>query len=196
MKYPRRTIKLIIALVAATLMAQVSAAQVAPPQALSPEAAREQQFLKSMQYMLRRAQLTRTLAAEHLIYIKSQPDRDENRVIDDASQVMAFQLICDDETIDTAALNQIAADVSFKVAMMSGKSTIGQKLARIAKKQTVEDRMELIGDISTTVLMYEVGRRRGLFDALLTDFGKKRFCSGMQTDMRTRYKDYITALGE
>jgi hypothetical protein len=44
--------------------------------------------------------------------------------------------------------------------------------------------------------MFEVGRRRGLFDALLTDFGKKRFCAGMQTDMRNRYNEIISTLGD
>ena len=166
-----------------------------PPAIASDNELREQQVMKSMGYMLRRAQLTRTLASEHLDYIKKNRDKEEIRALEDASQVMAFNLICEDEEMDVKALNQIAADTSFKIAMMAGTSSIGQQLTRIARKQTVEERMELIGDVSTTVLMYEIGRRRGLFDALLTDFGQKRFCAGMQTDMRTRYKEIIASLG-
>jgi len=172
-----------------------------PPNAIAPEvgvseADRQQQIMKSMEYMLRRAQLTRTLAAEHLQYIKKNRDKAEVRLMEDASQVMAFDLICEDEKMDGRALNQIAADTSFKIAMMAGRSTIGARLTKLAAKQTIEERMELIGDIATTVLMFEVGRRRGLFDALLTDFGKKRFCAGMQTDMRTRYNEIIAGLGD
>ena len=166
-----------------------------PPPIASDTAIRQQQVMKSMEYMLRRAQLTRTLASEHLDYIKKNRDHDEIRALEDASQVMAFNLICEDEKMDAKDLNQIAADTSFKIAMMAGTSSIGQQLTQLARKQTVEERMELIGDVSTTVLMYEIGRRRGLFDALLTDFGKKRFCAGMQTDMRTRYKEIIASLG-
>lgn len=166
-----------------------------PPPISSDNELRDQQVMKSMGYMLRRAQLTRTLASEHLDYIKKNRDKEEMRALEDASQVMAFNLICEDEEMDVKALNQIAADTSFKIAMMAGTSSIGQQLTSIARKQTVEERMELIGDISTTVLMYEIGRRRGLFDALLTDFGQKRFCAGMQTDMRTRYKEIIASLG-
>jgi len=166
-----------------------------PPPISSDTELRDQQVMKSMGYMLRRAQLTRTLASEHLDYIKKNRDRDEMRALEDASQVMAFNLICEDEEMDAKALNQIAADTSFKIAMMAGTSSIGRQLTNIARKQTVEERMELIGDISTTVLMYEIGRRRGLFDALLTDFGQKRFCAGMQTDMRTRYKEIVASLG-
>ncbi|MFC3053597.1 hypothetical protein [Kordiimonas pumila] len=150
---------------------------------------------KSIEHMLKRAQLTRTLAAEHLIYIKENRDTAIIRLIEDATQVMAFNLICEDEKIEARELNQIAADVSFKVAMMAGNSSISEQLARIASQQTVNERMELIGDISTTVLMFEVGRRRGLFDALMTDFGKPRFCSGMEGDMRTRYNALVTGLG-
>lgn len=164
-------------------------------QADIPTQEQQDKIYKSMEYMLRRAELTRTLAAEHLLYIKNDRNKEDTRILEDASQVMAFDLICDDETIESRALNQIAADTSFKIAMMAGKSTIGPRLTRLASKQSVDERMALIGDIATTVLMYEIGRRRGLFDALLTDFGKKRFCAGMQTDMRTRYKEMNAALG-
>jgi len=160
----------------------------------TPTSAEQEQILKSMQHMLRRAQTSRTLAAEHIEYIKNAGDADAVRLLEDASQVMAFNLICADDTLTNRDLNQIAADVSFKIAMMAGNSTIAPRLGRMAQKQTVEQRMELIGDISTTVLMYEIGRRRGLFDALLTDFGQARFCSGMQTDMRTRYNELLSRL--
>jgi len=167
-----------------------------PPPIAGENVNREQQIMKSMEYMLRRAQLTRSLASEHLAYIKENRGKEEIRILEDASQVMAFDLICEDEQMDRRALNQIAADTSFKIAMMAGTSSIGARLTRLASKQTVEERMELIGDISTTVLMYEIGRRRGLFDALLTDFGKKRFCAGMQTDMRNRYEEILTNIGQ
>jgi len=199
------TVRLFILLITGGAAAQVANAQEAerkplslsdsPPPITSDSQIREQQVMKSMEYMLRRAQLTRTLASEHLEYIKANRETEEIRTLEDASQVMAFNLICSDEEMDSRELNQIAADTSFKIAMMAGTSSIGQQLTQLARKQTVEERMELIGDVSTAVLMYEIGRRRGLFDALLTDFGKKRFCAGMQTDMRTRYKEIIASLG-
>jgi len=197
MNFTARRLKLFIIAFAAIVGATgISTAQEGEPAPQERSAEEQEQILKSMEYMLRRAQLTRTLAAEHLRYIKDNRDKAEIRLIEDASQVMAFDLICDDEKMDGRELNQIAADTSFKIAMMAGNSTIAPRLARHAQKQTIEQRMELIGDISTTVLMYEVGRRRGLFDALLTDFGKKRFCAGMQTDMRTRYNEIIANLGD
>jgi len=167
-----------------------------PGQPTPNEEERQAQIMRSMQMMLERAQLTRTLAAQHLEFIKNNRDQTEIRLIEDAAQVMAFDLICDDDKMNPADLNQIAADTSFRIAMMAGTSSISTTLTRLAQKQSVQERMELIGDISTTVLMFEVGRRRGLFDALLTDFGKKRFCAGMQTDMRNRYNEIISTLGD
>lgn len=171
-------------------------AQDSSTQQADPQAAQQEQVMKSMQYMLRRAHLTRTLAAEHLKYIKESREEGETKALDNASQVLAFNLICEDEEMDRRTLNQVAADSSLKIAMMAGNSTIAPQLKNIAQKQSVEERMELIGDIATTVLMFEIGRRSGLFDALLTDFGKKRFCSGMQTDMRNRYKMIVDNLGQ
>jgi len=162
----------------------------------SAQSAEQQQIARSMNYMLRRAELTRTLAAQHLEYIMSNRENSKIRLIEDASQVMAFDLICEDDQIDGKSLNQIAADITFRIAMLAGKSTIAPRLTELARKQTVEERMALIGDISTTVLMFEIGRRRGLFDALLTDFGQKRFCAGMRTDMRTRFNEMITSIGD
>lgn len=150
---------------------------------------------RSIQYMLERAQLTRTLATDHLGYLKENRALPEIRLMEDASQVMAFNRVCDDEKIITKTLNHIAADTSFRIAMLSGESTISERLERITASQAVNKRMELIGDIATTVLMFEVGRRQGLFEALVTDFGVKRFCSGMQDDMRTRYNDLASNIG-
>lgn len=150
---------------------------------------------RSIQYMLKRAELTRTLATEHLTYLQNNRASAEVRSIEDASQVMAFNLVCADEKIDQKTLRHIAADISFKIAMMSGNSTISKRLEKITERQTMNDRMELVGDMATTVLLFEVGRRRGLFDALITDFGKKKFCSGMQADMRTRYNSLASGLG-
>lgn len=190
-------ITFVATLIAPTYAAAQETPSLASPQAQQPaDKERQQQVMRSMQMMLKRAQLTRTLAAEHLDYIKNHRDQADIRLIEDASQVMAFDLICEDEKMEARDLNQIAADTSFRIAMMAGTSTIGARLTRIAQEQTIKERMHLIGDIATTVLMFEVGRRRGLFDALLTDFGKKRFCSGMQTDMRNRYNDIIATLSE
>ncbi len=47
--------------------------------------------------------------------------------------------------------------------------------------------MNLLGDVATTVFMFNVGRRRGLFDSLMTDFGKMKFCDGLRGNMRERY---------
>ncbi len=150
---------------------------------------------RSIQYMLERAQLTRTLAAEHLIYLNENRTSADIKLMEDAAQVMAFNLVCNDEKIVEKTLGHIAADTSFRIAMLAGESTISQRLAQITSSQEVNHRMELIGDIATTVLMFEVGRRQGLFEALVTDFGVKRFCSGMQDDMRTRYNDLASNLG-
>lgn len=184
------------ALISGATIAQNAAPQDNGAQNGMPTEAQQQKILKSIDHMLRRAELTRSLAAEHLEYIKSNRDKAETRLLEDASQVMAFDLICDDEKMDYQSLNQIAADASYKIGMMAGNSTIAGRLREISKTKSVEERMELIGDVATTVLMYEIGRRRGLFDALLTDFGKKRFCAGMQTDMRTRFNEMITGLGD
>ena len=165
-----------------------------PKKALSKPSFQDEDVQKSISYMLRRAQLTRMLAAEHIAYLKAHRDTAAIRLMEDASQVMAFDLVCADEKIQPKMLNQIAADTSFKIAMMAGKSTISERLARISAKQTIHRRMELIGDIATTVLMFEIGRRRGLFDALVTDFGTKRFCAGMRKDMRARYNDLASNL--
>jgi len=197
MQFSKRTPKfLATTLLSVVVFSVVSFAQDTSSNSNPRSAEDQNKILKSMEYMLRRAQLTRTLAAEHLLYIEQNRDKAEIRMMEDASQVMAFDLICEDEKMDSHNLNQIAADTSFKIAMMAGNSTIAPRLSSVTKKQTVEERMELIGDIATTVLMYEIGRRRGLFDALLTDFGKKRFCAGMQTDMRTRYNEIIAGLGD
>ncbi|MBL4836191.1 MAG: hypothetical protein JKY34_01325 [Kordiimonadaceae bacterium] len=163
-------------------------------EAVSKPSFQDEDVQKSISYMLRRAQLTRMLAAEHIAYLKNHRDTAAIRLMEDASQVMAFDLVCADEKIQSKMLNQIAADTSFKIAMMAGKSTISERLARISAKQIVNRRMELIGDIATTVLMFEIGRRRGLFDALVTDFGTKRFCAGMRKDMRARYNDLASNL--
>lgn len=150
---------------------------------------------RSIQYMLERAQLTRTLASEHLTYMQQNRTSAEIRLMEDASQVMAFNLLCNDEKIEKKTIGHIAADTSFRIAMLAGESTISERLARITEQQEVDRRMELIGDMATTVLMFEVGRRKGMFDALVTDFGAKRFCAGMQDDMRSRYNDLASNLG-
>ncbi len=169
---------------------QAATAQTAPPQTS------QEQINKSLNHMLARAQLVRTMAAEHHAFILSNRDNALISMIEDATQVMAYNLICADDTMKVKALNNIATDVTFKIALLSEKSTISQRLENISRKITINARMELVGDMATTVLMYEIGRRRGLFDALLTDFGNKRFCSGLQADMRTRYNGLISEIGE
>jgi len=200
MYFSAHPLKRLFLLITATASISFAApAQEAPPTSAtqdSPPSAEQQQIARSMNYMLRRAELTRTLAAQHLKYIMSNRENSKIRLIEDASQVMAFDQICADDQIDSQSLNQIAADITFRIAMLAGKSPIAPRLTELARKQTVEERMALIGDISTTVLMFEIGRRRGLFDALLTDFGQKRFCTGMRTDMRTRFNEMITSLGD
>lgn len=156
----------------------------------------DEDFQKSVQHMLNRAQMTRALAAEHLVYIRNNSKDSTVHQIDEASQVMAYNLICSDEKIDAKTLNQIATGTSFQIAMLTGKSTIGDKLMKVGAQKTVNERMELIGDIATSVLMFEVGRRRGLYDALLTDYGEKRFCDGLRDDTRARYNTLIADFNE
>ena len=152
------------------------------------------QVRKSINHMLARAQLVRKLAAEHHLYILENRENQIVSLIEDATQVMAYNLICEDEVMNNKALNNIATDVTFKIAIMASKSTIAGELERISQKITMEARMELVGDMATTVLMFEIGRRRGLFDALLTDFGNKRFCAGLQADVRSRYNELISEM--
>lgn len=169
-------------------------AQEAPPTTppLTEQELREQ-FTRSMNYMLRRAKLARTLAAEHIVYLGEHADKPEMHLIEEASQVIAFDLVCADDTMKPEELDRIATESSYRIASQAGQSPIGEKLADIGRQQSVQERMTLLGDISTTVFMFQVGRRRGLFDSLITDFGADGFCNGMRSSMRDRYNALVTA---
>ncbi|PCI63805.1 MAG: hypothetical protein COB37_04255 [Kordiimonadales bacterium] len=148
-------------------------------------------------YIARRAQLVRILAAQHLAYLKANRELSDIRLIEDSSQVLAYDLICNTADMDPQKLGRIANDASYIIAKLAAnESTLAARLGRMGQNQSVDGRLELLGDISATVLMYEIGRRRGLFDALLTDFGTKRFCMGMRADMRTRYNEMVSDLAE
>lgn len=181
-------LSMVLALSAQTAFAQ----QVPEPdqaqqkQPLTEEEVREQ-FTRSMTYMLRRAKLTRTLAAEHLLYLSSNGEIPEMHLVEEASQVIAFDLVCSDAILKPDMLDEIATSSSYRIAAQVGTSPIAPKLADLAREQTVQERMDLLGDVSTTVFMFQVGRRRGLFDSLITDFGEQRFCDGMRANMRERY---------
>ena len=153
---------------------------------LSEEEIREQ-YAKSITYMLRRAKLARSLAAEHLLFLGENADRPELHLVEEASQVIAFDLVCSDGSLDPARLDQLATESSYRIAVQASRSPIAGKLAELGQQQSVQARMNLLGDVATTVFMFQVGRRRGLFDSLITDFGREKFCNGMRTNIRERY---------
>ncbi|TNE66408.1 MAG: hypothetical protein EP335_03845 [Alphaproteobacteria bacterium] len=143
--------------------------------------------LAAMRLMLGRAQAVRALAAEHLVYMDSKRDTPEVHLMEEAAQVMAYSLICEDKAMDPKTLNDIANETTLKIALLLQQSPAGQKLLEANAGRPDEERLAMIGDIASAALMFKIGRRRGLFDALMTDFGQARFCSGLGGDMRTRY---------
>lgn len=151
-----------------------------------------EQYAKSMTYMLRRAKLVRTLTAQHMVYITENGDKPNLHLVEEASQVVAFDLVCDGNDFDPAALDQVATESTYRIAVEAGQSPIAATLREIGSTQPVQARMDLLGDISSSVFLFQVGRRRGLFDSLITDFGREKFCTGMRTNMRERYNS-ITA---
>lgn len=151
------------------------------------EAEIREQYEKSMTYMLRRAKLVRTLAAQHILYLGENAGEPELKMLEDATQVVAFDLVCSDDTFDPNVLDQLATESSYLIAAQTPASPIAATLSDIAAGQTVQERMNLLGDISTTVFMFQVGRRRGLFDSLMTDFGKTKFCDGLRGNIRESY---------
>lgn len=151
------------------------------------EAEIREQYEKSMTYMLRRAKLVRTLAAQHILYLGENVADPELKMLEDATQVVAFDLVCSDDTFDPNVLDQLATESSYLIAAQTPRSPIAATLSDIAAEQTVQERMNLLGDISTTVFMFQVGRRRGLFDSLMTDFGKTKFCDGLRGNIRESY---------
>jgi hypothetical protein len=100
---------------------------------------------------------------------------------------MAFNLVCNDEAFSADVLNKIAAETTLTIALKIDGSPIGEKITQIMQSVSGEQRMTLVADVSSAVLMFKVERRRGLFDALITDFGPQRFCRGMGGNMRARY---------
>ncbi len=185
--------QIIKALSAALMLLLVPAAlaQEAP----APQPNEQERALQSMQFMLQRAEIVRMLAAEHLQYLNENRNQSAFHLLEEASQVMAYNLICADDAMDVRTLNTIAAKSTLQVATLINQSPINTKITDIMGALNERDRLILMGDISTTVVMFKIGRRRGLFDALLTDFGAKRFCSGMGNDMRRRYNGLVAGLG-
>lgn len=147
-----------------------------------------EQYAKSMTYMLRRAKLVRSLAAEHILYLGENADKPELHLVEEASQVIAFDLVCDTGAQQPEMLDQLATESTYRIAVQAGQSPIAKTLAELGQQQPVEARMELLGDIASTVFLFQVGRRRGLFDSLITDFGKEKFCTGMQANMQERFQ--------
>ncbi|NVJ97852.1 MAG: hypothetical protein HWE25_06855 [Alphaproteobacteria bacterium] len=161
--------------------------------AVSPVAAEETssetQAMKSMQHVLKRAEVVRLLAAEHLNYLEGEGATADVRMMEDGAEVMAFSLICDSAGLDPKMLNRIAAEATMKIALKVETSPIKDRMTQIMGDMRPEDRLNLVADVSSTALMFKIGRRRGLFDALLTDFGTGRFCRGMGGAIKKRYND-------
>ncbi len=166
-----------------------------PPQQMTEEEIREQ-YAKSMNFMLRRAKLVRTLAAEHLVYIAENATDPELHIVEEASQVVAYDLVCENGQFDPVALDQMTTESTYRIAISAGKSPIAGTLTELGQRQTIPERMSLLGDLASTVFMFQVGRRRGLFDSLITDFGMDKFCSGMRTNMRQRYDSLVASAQE
>ncbi len=151
------------------------------------EAELRAQYEKSMTYMLQRAKLVRTLAAQHVVFLAENADAPELHLVEEASQVVAFDLVCSDDTFEPKVLDQLATESNYRIAVQAAKSPIAGTLNDIGRQQSITERMNLLGDVATTVFMFNVGRRRGLFDSLMTDFGKVKFCDGLRGNMRERY---------
>ena len=151
------------------------------------EAEMRQQYEQSMTYMLKRAKLMRTLAAQHIVYLGENAEEPELHLVEEASQVVAFDLVCSDDTFDPALLDQMATESNYRIAIQAANSPIAETLTDIGREQSIQERMNLLGDVATTVFMFQVGRRRGLFDSLMTYFGKTKFCDGLRPNMRERY---------
>lgn len=182
------------------LLAPSTGAQQAPQtpaeaRPMTEEEVREQ-YAKSMNFMLRRAKLVRTLAAEHLVYIAENASQPEFHIVEEASQVVAYDLVCDNGQFDPAALDQMTTESTYRIAIAAGKSPIAETLTELGQRQTIPERMSLLGDMASTVFMFQVGRRRGLFDSLITDFGMSKFCSGMRANMRQRYDSIVASAEE
>lgn len=165
---------------------QTQTPQPQPQEDLTEDQLRKR-YEQSMSYMLRRADMTRALAAEHLMYMDENAALPEVHLIEEASQVLAFDVVCADDVIEASGLQHIATATTYKIAVLAGRSPIVNKLSEIGQQQPIRDRMNLLGDISTIVFMHKIGRRRGLFDSLVTDFGQEKFCNGMRANMRDRY---------
>jgi len=166
------------------------------PAAPKTEAELRAQYERSMTYMLQRAKLVRTLAAQHSVYLTENADQPELHLIEEASQVVAFDLVCSDDTFDPKVLDQLATESNYRIAVQAAKSPIAGTLADIGRQQSIRERMNLLGDVATTVFMFNVGRRRGLFDSLMTDFGKVKFCNGLRGNMRERYNMLASGGGD
>lgn len=171
-------------------LSQEEVVPTSPPKQMTEQEIREQ-YAKSMTYMLRRAKLVRSLAAEHLVFLAENASEPELHLVEEASQVVAYDLVCENGEFDPVALDQMTTESTYRIAVAAGNSPIAAKLTDLGQQQSIRDRMDLLGDVSSTVFMFQVGRRRGLFDSLITDFGMEKFCSGMRTNMRTRYDSII-----
>lgn len=178
-----------------SVSAQPAPPAAVPPQQMTEEQIREQ-YAKSMNFMLRRAKLVRTLAAEHLVFIAENAADPELHIVEEASQVVAYDLVCENGQFDPVALDQMTTESTYRIAIAAGKSPIAGTLTELGQRQTIPERMSLLGDLASTVFMFQVGRRRGLFDSLITDFGMDKFCSGMRTNMRQRYDSLVASAQE
>jgi len=162
----------------------------------APQQTEKERSLKALALILGRAQMVRTLAAQHLAYLSSKRATPDVHEMEDAAQVMAYSLICPDPAMDAKTLNDIANQSTLKIALLLDKSPVGQKIKQASEDRPDAERLTLISDVASTTLMFKIGRRRGLFDSLKTDFGQKRFCAGLGGDMRKRYESLSADLGK
>ncbi|MCJ9429501.1 hypothetical protein [Kordiimonas marina] len=165
-------------------------------QQAAPQQDDQERSLKALALILGRAQTVRILAAQHLAYLSSKRATPEVHQMEDAAQVMAYSLICADPEMDTKTLNDIANQSTLKIALLLDQSPAGQKIKADSAGRPEAERLALISDVASTTLMFKIGRRRGLFDSLKTDFGTKRFCAGLGGDMRKRYESLAADLGK
>ena len=178
-----------------SVSAQDAAPNTAEPRPMTEEEIREQ-YANSMNFMLRRAKLVRTLAAEHLVYIAENASDPELHIVEEASQVVAYDLVCENGQFDPVALDQMTTESTYRIAIAAGQSPVAATLTELGQRQTIPERMSLLGDLASTVFMFQVGRRRGLFDSLITDFGMDKLCTGMRANMRARYDSIVASAEE
>ena len=115
-----------------------------PPKTELTEEQLRERYEQSMSYLLRRADLARALAAELLVHMDENAAAPEIHLIEEAGQVLAYDVVCGDDIINAKGLQHIATASTYKIAVVAGRSPIVAKLSEIGQQQPIRDRIEPI----------------------------------------------------